>query len=427
MSEKIKEVTLEMLRPGAENRSKMTNFRMAQFMRNYLGRGRIEFYRGIRDGSILPEHIEDGIAGEINEHVLQSIPTMYHLTRKVDPQEFYVQRQLDAIRIVLYYGERVPEAARSMDLKEEIKELSDEPSDLISLIAKPVSGNDPVLEYEVQRHIILAHMSGIINARTLNGRLRTRLSKALKRFNKELFEGPRAAGKPVTVESIHDDDTNTVVGLYHEGQKIPRTAHLKRIPFVARRIKDLGMVQISGRKKDDRVAGVKSLAKALNNEEGRVDIPKDVHDGIGMEWVSLEKSVTPQALAERVVSVTVSDPKFKVIEVKNEDKNDMDHGQSPDFNHVCRQIWFKGIPLPLEYTFFDLENYINSKLEVGKRDPDTGLYMGRAHELFELRRAYRTLHIVFPPEVYPLESIYEAFVRRSIFTAIDLKQMHRGR
>lgn len=415
--EKSRPITTEMLLP-AEDQSAKTKWQMTHLLREVLGQGSLRFCRIIQEGGYLSEDIADGM----DKYVFGSVKRRYKLPDPYDPQGFYLQQQMQAIRVVERISERLPEIAKDIELKDEISMLSDRPSDLMRLMFRTSDDIDSTLAYEVQRHVILSAVAGEINARTKNGRLRSVLSEVHRLLDERLFEGSLGAGKRFFLESFHDDDTNTVVGFPDLNQQAPRTAHLKRTPFIARSIKGAGLVITSPRKKDDSVAIEKSLIKAKNNG-GLININGDVLDPIGMMFVAMDGYVTPEQLAEQVVLIIESGSR-KITKIENNDEIEADHGQSSEYRHTRRRIWFEDISVPVEMIFHSRENYLNSTLEVGTRNPVTGLHQGRAHPLFELRREEQVARILFPSKVYPVD-IETAFINRDRRIIRELREMNK--
>lgn len=216
---------------------------------------------------------------------------------------------------------------------------------------------------------------------------------------------------------------NVVVGFPDGHKHFSANSHLKRIPTTVREIPDVGLVYTSPRKKDDRIAIVKSVAKALKNG-GKINMKDDVQDVIGMKFVLLEPSVQPVQLADRVVSVLASAFNHRLMKIENDDCAGLDHGQSADIKFTRRQVWLADMPVPIELMFYDLENYLNSLLDVGIKDSEGGLYNGRAHRLLELRRALQAAPVFFPTEVYPLD-LRRYFIDRSASIAQDLVQRYQ--
>lgn len=422
MAERRLSVTAEMFLPNPEDRSDKTNLQLVRLMGSFLGRGRLRLCRMLRDGGVLSD---DG-AATVNVDVLNSVRRIYALPESTDPQEFYIQQLKQAAGVRKYYGELLPEVAQDLEGKNEVSLLSERPSDLVGLLFRRPETIDPILAYEAQQHVLLSHIAGMINARTLNGRLSTVLYDVNSLLNRRLFEGPEGTGHKIHTESYHDDEINDVVGFPHPKGKRPKTAHLKRVPFTARRIQDLGLVYAGPRKKDDRVSIVKCMAKSLDN--GVIDIDNDIQDGIGLEFVLMDNRTAPGQLVDQVISVIKSGPR-KVDKVEfGDEKVEKNRGQATEFNFDKRvKIWFDGLPTSLEMTVFTLTNFLNYKLEVGTRDPQTGLYMGRAHELYELRRARKVAHVLFPREIYSDEAfdLEDVFINRSKLVAQDLRTRYR--
>lgn len=417
METNLRPIATEWYKPRITNRSLGTNLQLGRVVAEFYGKDSIGLCRKIGAGGSFSR----GDADRIDESCFKSISQTYHLPKRTDPQEFYMQQQKGAVAVIDYFQRLIPELAKDFELKDEIVRLSDRPSLLLRYLSMPAGGIDPTLAYEAQRHAVLVYQLGMINSRSLNGRLRTVLSDVQGLLNEKLFVGPEGHGERSTVECYHDDETNEVVGFPDRGDKRPLTAHLKRIPVIVRQVEDIGKVMTSPRKKNDSVAIVKSWMKAQSNS-GIIHINQAVQDSIGMTFVVMDDTIPPKQLADLVVSIIKSGsdsdlrciPKILTTEV--DDNTDADHGQSPGLNfNARRKLWFEGLPTPIELIFYSREAFLNSKLEVGERDRATGLYMGRGHDLFELRRAMIVARIPFPREIYGVNDydLNNAFVNRS--------------
>lgn len=423
MTEKIIPITLGMFRPRSKDRSAQTNRQLARFMAEFSGRGCLRFHRGMRYGIPLPE----STAEEIDEAVFASIRQIYCLPEKSDSQEFYLQQHRQARGVMENIGRIFPEAAGDFELKDEVANCSDRPSDLFKLISMPPDKIDPVLAYELQRHVLFAHISGLSNARNLKIRSRSFLAGIQSLFNEKLFEGVVGAGDKFVLESVHDDETNEIVGFRQDMKTIPPTAHLKRIPETVRSIPDIGPVHTSPRKKDDGNVVIKTLVKAVSNK-GVIDI-KSVQDSIGMMFCLMDPHASMEQLSNRVVEVLQSGPR-KIVSINRRDRVRTDRGQSPKFSFYRLEIQFEDVPTSFELVFRTAEQYVNSKLGVGRRG-DRGYYDGESHLLFEARRAGAILPIIAPKEIYDrdpknpldLERIVVNSMRR---LAEDLRSMFRA-
>lgn len=418
MGENITPITLEMFIPNPAGRSPETNTQLNKLMEDYLGESSMRLHVRLKSG----RPFGDKIARELDDHVFESIKRLNRLPEQSDARTFYIQQQRQAIGVIRYYGGLFPEVEQDLELKNEIAMLSDNPSDLFRLLSMPAGQIDPTLAYETHRHALISIISSRHNAVTLNGRLRTVLSQVNQLFNRNLFEGPEGSGQRLKFDSIHDDETNTMIGYPEAGKRIPPTAHLKRVPLHVREIKGAGLVVTSPRKKDDAVAIVKSITKARANG-GVINIEKDVEDGIGMIFALMEDKVRPVEFADRVISILEKGPR-RIVKVLMDNRVGKGRGQSQDLEFERRKIWFEETPVPLELMFYDHRNYLNSMLEIGQRDPNTGLYLGASHRLFELRRGLDTAPVIFPPSIYPLDlDRIAANCSRAI--AIDLRGRNR--
>lgn len=424
-------ITTEWYKPWVDDRSFMVNLQLGRvrILTEFYGRDIFNLCRRLVAGTTLSR--EETAA--INAHFLSSSKRIYNLPKQTNPQEFYLQQHKGALAVIRYFGELVPDLAVEWELKDEIADLSERPSDLLRLLFQSPDNIDPILAYEAQRHVTGMYQIGMVNARTLNGRLRTVLSDVNRLLNGELFVGPEGHGDRIFLESFHDDETNTVVGFPDRNDRRPLTAHLKRIPMDVRQTRGAGAVRTRSRKKDDSVAIIKSWVKALENG-GTIHIDDAVQDSIGREYVLMDDSIPPEQFADLVVSVIESGAGSdlweipKIANVEHDDEADEDRGQSPEpsFN-ARRKIWFEGIPTPIELKFYNRETYLNSVLEVGTRNIETGLYMGRSHDLFELRRSRIVVRVPFPQEIYPISDydLNAAFVNRSKQIAFGLRARYK--
>lgn len=404
-----------------------------RLLRQAIGKERLYVCRGMQAGEDLSW--EEAIA--INVHALDSLRVRWGLPEGCDMQECYMQAQKNAIGVIKYYMTRLPEIAEDAGLKDEVDTISERPSDLMRLLFRKPESIDSTLSYEARRLTYLMDISGQINARTRNVGFRTILSDIRSAlYRRGLFEGPEGTGKPIILESFHDNNTNTVMGFTDSGQKMPQTAHLKKNPFTARSIEGVGLVSTSYRKKDDRIAIIKALAKAKDNKaKGKGDvisIDNDVIDGMGIMFGLLEDRVTPAEFIERVVALIDNHPietesgQLKLIDAKPDNNSGTDHGQAeePSFNER-RQLCFEGISIPVELIVSNRETFLNSRLEVGKRDSESGFHKGRSHELFENRRAFEVSDVLLPEEVYRPD-FHAAFINRDKLIARDSRARHRA-
>lgn len=431
---KIGLITTDCFKSRTEDRSFATNFQLGRLTIGFFGEDAVALCRKI---AVTGGVFSDKEAERIDQFFFKSSRQIYHLPNWTHPRSFYHERKQNAIAAIQYFGELVPELAEDFELRDEITHLSDRPSDLLKYLANP-SGVDPTLAYDAQRHALLHYQLGMIEARALNAGLCNLLYDIQDVLNQRLFEGLEGSGEPIFMESFHDDETNRVVGFPDRHDRRPLTAHIKRLRIVVRKIPGIGLVHKKPNVKDVGPTIAKSWVKAEHNA-GTVHIDDAIQDSIRIKLVLMDDNVPPGQVADLAVSVIKSGIESRlesdhlrkipeIVEVENDDVADTDHGQSTEQNfNARRKIWFKGVPTPFEMIIYNRETYLNSILEVGNRDPETGLYKGRAHDLFELRRGWEVIRVPFPEEVFPVSDydLNKAFVNQSKQVAYRLINMHK--
>lgn len=405
--------------------SRRTRVALGRLMDDFCGKGNQRFYQSLKG---TPDFYER-MRREIDMNVFHAVRDFYYLSKRKSLRDFYLQQGKQAIgAITAFYEDKWPELRPFAELKDEISSLSDSPSDFFWLLSRPSEDIDRTLQYEIVRHALLTIISGKINAVHLRERSHSTLSSVHNYLRRELFTGKIGEGGYITVDSAHDDVTNEVVGLPEKGQVIPRTAHLKRIPFNVRPSKDFGRVYSSHRKKRDNNVIYKAIADAVS-EDGVIKVD-DVQDRLGIMFVTIEQNVDPRDLAEQVVSTIKNGPK-PVKKVLPEPEADKNRGQSSGFRFDDRRIvLFEDSSVPMELVFLSLKNFLNSEYEVGSPDPETGLYKGQGHKLFEIRRGLIVGKVLFPEDIYFCRDVIptrldDIFLARSKMTAQELKERYK--
>lgn len=424
MPETIRPVTSEMLRPTMDDRSPYANRQLLYLIRDNFGSGVNGEPDGLRAYYRMGrgEELSRSEKREINSFVFRSIGQYFGVTDRSSCRMLYIQQQKDAINSVDHLREFLPEYSRELDLKNEIRTPSDSPVDLLELLSIPQDKIDPVLAFQIHRHALYSLIAGRHNSAVFDSRLNTIIQRQYKHLSRHLFKGQIGAGQTYYVYSAHDNETNEVVGFSSPDQTIPSTAHLKIIPIPVREIEGFGLVYTNPRKKNDSTVILKAQAMAHHN--GGIIDPDGVKDRGGMEFVPMNMNVDLEELADRVIEEMKSGP-YPPEKIKVDNQADQDRGQSSKLRMVRRIIHFNGSPISFEFKFCNLENYINSLLEVGIKDPDSGLYDGMSYELYKPRRVQKVLRDVFPPVIYT-QDLEGASVKRNEWIAQDLRARYRA-
>lgn len=418
MPETIRKATLEMLRPNAIDRSPQTNRELVYLIRDYFGHDGIHAYQLLRKDGELSGSRAQGI----NTYVFTRIGEFFGVRDREHCRRLYMHQQRDARGAVDQLMDFLPEYRMLIDLKNELRITSHSPADLLRLLALPPSKVDRVFAFQIHRHGILTYVAAQHNAELDESKLNTVLARLYRHLSRELFEGRIGEGQMITVNSVHDNETNEVIGLLTDDQSIPLTAHRKAITLMVRRVKGIGLVFANPRKKNDCTVIIKSLAMAHHDEGGVID-PNSILDKGGMEFVPIDSNVSPEELAERVLAAIETGP-YNIEEITEANSVGYIRGQSSKIKFVRRRVSFRGIPSGFEFRVCSLEDYLNSLLEVGGKDVSSGLYDGRAHQLYQSRRIGPVLRDIFQREIYP-QDLESALVRRSELTAQELRGSYR--
>lgn len=430
MERDLPQITIEMFQPTG--RSEGADSQIAGLLRRAYGKKGLSFFNATRKG--LEPHAQLGIATD--GHFYGFIRQTYGLPEDINPQVFYLRQQSHAIQVIEYVlGTALPGYRHELGLKNEVSLYSESPTDLLRLLAYPDDGVNPTLKFELQRHLLLSHISASFNSRTLNGRLRTELSRVQMLLNRELYGGRIGDGEDFDVYALHEDGTNSAVQVLVTARQYvskqardicgiqPEGYHLKRHPFSLRRIGETdSLVYTNPRKKSDAASILKSLGKAVEN--GGVISPLSyVQDSLGIMFVAMGGESERGELVERATTVLQSHPSG-VEEITEDHHVNQDRGQAGASDFARLYLKLTGISVPLELMFYTCLGYLNSEYEVGIRDAGTGIYPGRAHDLYELRRSLPVLPVLFPEEIYPVDTRV-AVLDRMATVAEELQARHR--
>ncbi|MBI2018169.1 hypothetical protein HYS96_00505 [Candidatus Daviesbacteria bacterium] len=430
MERKLPRITIEMFQPTG--RSTAADRRITGLLGRAYGREGLSFFNVTRQG--LEPHAQ--LSTATDRYFYGFIRRAYGLPENMDPQDFYLRQQRHAAEVIdSVLGRALPAYRHELGLKNEVSLYSESPADLLRLLAYPDDGINPTLKFELQRHILLSHISASFNSRTLNGRLRTELSRVQMLLNGELYGGRIGDGEDFDVYALHEDGTNSAVQVLVTARQyareqareicgaLPEGCHLKRHPFSLRRIGETdSLVYTNPRKKSDAASILKALAKAVDNG-GVIDPLSYVQDSLGIMFVAMGGGNERKELVQRVTTVLQSHPSG-VEEIMEDHHVDRGRGQSEASSFTRLQLKLRDISVPLELIFYTCLGYLNSEYEVGTRDSGTGIYPGRAHDLYELRRSLPVLQVLFPPEIYQVDT-RAAVLDRMVTVAEELREKHR--
>jgi hypothetical protein len=282
-------------------------------------------------------------------------------------------------------------------------------------VGKPL---DPNYIQQINRHVLLTRIIAEGAARNINGKLDEELSDINDFLDEHLYTDPYIGQRRrESFFAQHDDKTNTVLEM---GTEIKVGTHTKRHIFPVRTMVGERPVYAEIRKKDPISEGLKSLKKAVAFNKGWVDVTGDVQDNTGMQIVALDGGpIDP--LMDNFVDVLAGYP-AGIRRIEEDDDVNKGGGQAENTRFRRLQIWIGDMPVPFEVKFEQVDDHLNSQVEVGEKSPKTGLYSGRAHSLYELRRIHDVMPILFPRALYKVDTL-TAIKQRMDKKAQELREM----
>lgn len=262
------------------------------------------------------------------------------------------------------------------------------------------------LSFELRRQLPLAIISGRLYMSTANNRPRELISELQITFNQDFYSDSKVGSStPKTFITTHNPQTNEVTN-YREGKREWELLQNEKLAsFLFRHvIMDGGReieVYTSDRKKDDTAAIIKSIAQVKN---GTIDPTEQVKDTMGKEFVvNGDNNLRDEFMKLYLQKITENYPNARIVPhgPRKEVLSGVaaDRGQSTKVSYNRVLIYFDGLTMPYEVICYGMQDFLNSKVDVGKVD-NNGLYDGYAHTLFQLRRVLRVGEILFPIELY---------------------------
>ncbi len=364
----------------------------------------------------------------IDAHFYQKLKEVYNLDR-TDPESFFEVQQGHARAVIEdVLEDYTPSLKSRIGIRNEVT-LTSRPSEIYRRLAMSTADITPELQFEVQRHLVLSLTAAEINARSTNEQLRHELSGVQSILNDHLFSGPEGYAEDYTVYACFDNDTNRTSCFFVNGCTTPKNSHKKAFRCRVRFVDGTGHVYTDPRIKDTTSAILKTTRKAVNN--GQVMEPlNDVKDSMGMMFTVMDENAEEKSRfsqRERLVNQVRAAIQYHpngIEQIKEDNDVEQDRGQATGIQFTRLQIQLLGLGLPIELMVFDAWNYLNSRYEVGVKNPDTGLYDGGAHELYKIRRVADVLSVYFPQELYRVDTL-EALRQRGDQVAQDLLNKDR--
>lgn len=276
--------------------------------------------------------------------------------------------------------------------------FSERPFDRLDLLSS--ANISPLLRYQLAEQLMLGLIHVHLDNRTRGKKLRSQLNEFVTFTNDNLFKGQKIGEtKEVNVYSAHDNENRTKKICFTPFTHVSNNEHQKKTRLRAREVSIGGkkyLVVFDIRKKDDRVAALKSLEKAVHKSDGNIEIEEDVEDMIGTKFIIIEGDMKEFITGfENTVRSYYGD-----IEIEKDDNVNENRRQSK--RHTFRRRQLSLGENKFEIIFYTLREFLNSQYDIGEKDED-GFYKGAAHSLYEIGRIAHAASHIFPQNLYGLD------------------------
>lgn len=364
---------------------------------NFFGPLGTKYFKNLFRSQLNIDSSTEGYAEKyLDSFFFQRIREQYDYLSPGQEVEFYRSQLNRANKVIEYLTNMLALPKGIFSLRNEVKVFPDYPSQRLSQIAD--TNVDTVLRYETSRQMILAYLASPLDQRASSEKIQTRLFNFQDFLDKNLYVGKTGQTEKRVVFSQHDNHTNTTLNFdfeNHKKIKKKKDAHLKKETFDVRKTNVQGIEVLTNmRHKGENESIIKAIMKAVKNHKP-IDILESVRDSIGMKFAIMGNDVVRDAFIKEFEEMVKKYRDFDRIEV--DDSPDGDRGQNQSSFKRRRQIYLKGLSIPVEVIFYSTPEYLDSEYEVGKD------FKGKAHDLYDMRRLGTAAKILFLEEIYGLD------------------------
>ncbi|MFA6080996.1 MAG: hypothetical protein WC741_01135 [Patescibacteria group bacterium] len=363
-------------------------------------------FRGKQDKDILA----DGNCEKyLDAFFFQRIKDQYPYLTPGQEVEFY-RSQLGRANKVIKYLIGFLALPKEFVLRNEIAVFPDSPTQRLKQIADVNVDNN--LRYETARQMILAYLASPLDERAASEKIQTRLFDFQDFLDKKLFIGKTGQTEKRTIFSQHDNHTNTTINYSldsHKKIKKKYGAHLKKETLDVRTTSiNRTEVFTNMRHKGENESIIKSIMKAVINHEP-INILDSVKDSIGMKFAIMGNEKVRDEFIYEFEELIKTYKDFDRIEI--DDISGVGRGQNKSSFKRRRQIYLKGLSIPIEIIFYSTAEYLDSEYEVGRE------FKGKAHDLYNMRRMGAAAKILFMQEIYGVD--IQPFINHRLETIAD--------
>lgn len=279
------------------------------------------------------------------------------------------------------------------------KAFSESPFERLDLLSQRFV--DPILRFQIAEQLMLGLIHAHLDNRTREKKLSTQLQRFVNFTDHKIFsENIRGEREKIRIYSTHDFENEVKRIGKTPFLDVYRNEHQKQTPFRVRKITINGKnytVACDDRKKDDCVAALKSLEKAIHQNQGDIRIEEDVEDMIGTIFIIIEGNVKDFiSYFEEKAREEYGNIRIEV----DDEKSDNTRRTSKRHTFKRRQLYYEGSRI--EAIFYSLREYLTSEYDIGERDKK-GFYNGAAHALYEIGRNIHAAKHLIPGDLYNLD------------------------
>lgn len=364
----------------------------------------------------------------LDKNFWQFLKDTYGLRDDQETERFYHENITIASRFVGWYIDRaLPQSKNSLSQRNEIDPPPTNPSKLLHILASENVSSE--LKFETQRFLVNFLLACEFTSREWDISLRQKLNQLNELIDQRLLGGMIGDAELREIVALHNAETGRVINLvdgdpsrsHQEG--VMKVHRLKMRPLLEplhvenknKKFKttpeektkhETDRVYIDFDEKSIFSAMAKSLHKASkrngNGQNGEIIPVRDAVDLCRLVIVVADSDKKKrdnlvQRFSEMLKNPTSEEFVGKNKYVRNDDRTS-GKGNSKRFDYRRLQVMYEDAKIPVEIQIFDMQNYLNSQLSIGKKTKDG--YNGEAHELYELKKFGEIVQLLFPEETY---------------------------
>ncbi len=323
----------------------------------------------------------------------------------------------------------MPKRVNHFDERTEVRLNKRRPSDLLHYLFSP--DVHPTLKFELQRQLLLAHVSAEIAMMERSYKLGKALKRMQDMFDIYLFDGKIGeVGPQITIRALHDRDTNEAIaigGAVPPAVRQPKNTIEKEYPFRMRRAR-VPITEIdpsTGEKKTtirlidvhthahkkDRVSAILKIVRRAEEErkkerQGVLDPAIHVQDMIRMRFIvngdendlSVFRKRVHEIVRNPISQQFIGRLKPEPYDIIDDSKTNGTAGQSPSYNCKRDLVHLAELPRYIEFKYFTPKDHIDAQYEVGTKVNDR--WSGASWRIMKAYELMEVLDTLLPNRFY---------------------------